>query len=250
MPEGGALKLTTQNLAINTENAAQHFNLAPGKYVHLAITDTGVGMDAATQARIFEPFFSTKARDKGTGLGLAMVYGIIRNHGGRIYVDSAVNQGTTFHIYLPAATTIVASTKPEPPREAPFGHETILLIDDERVILDVAGRILQRLGYAVLQAQDGEEAVRLFAERQHEIALVILDMVMPRLSGREVFRRLQALNPEVRVLLSSGYSTDDDTQAILHEGVIGVVQKPYVMNELAHAVKRALQPRETVIAAP
>lgn len=250
MPEGGTLKLTTKNLAINTENSALHFNLAPGKYVHLAITDTGVGMDAATQARIFEPFFSTKARDKGTGLGLAMVYGIIRNHGGRIYVDSAVNQGTTFHIYLPGTTTIVASTKPEPPREAPFGHETILLIDDERVILDVAGRILQRLGYAVLQAQDGEEAVRLFAERHHEIALVILDMVMPRLSGREVFRRLQALNPEVRVLLSSGYSADGDTQAILHEGVVGFVQKPYVMNELAQAVKRALQPREAVSAAP
>ncbi|MCG3119641.1 MAG: Sensor histidine kinase RcsC [bacterium] len=250
MPEGGALKLTTQNLAIDAENSARHFNLAPGKYVHLTITDTGIGMDAATQARIFEPFFSTKERGKGTGLGLAMVYGIIRNHGGRIYVDSIVNQGTTFHIYLPATTTQAAVSKPEPPRAAPFGHETILLIDDERVILDVASRILKRLGYVVLQAENGEEALRLFSERHHEIALVILDMVMPRLSGREVFRRLQAINPEVRVLLSSGYSADGDAQAILHEGIIGFVQKPYIMNELAQAVKHALQPLETAIAAP
>jgi len=119
--------------------------------------------------------------------------------------------------------------------ETPFGHET----DDERVILDVASRILKRLGYSVLAAPDGHEALRVFAERRHEIALVILDMVMPKLSGREVFRRLKEIDPNVRVLLSSGYSADGEAQAILNEGVIGFVQKPYMMNDLAQAVKRA-----------
>ncbi|GEM_PF-1015522 len=239
MPNGGTITLATQNLDLDAETAAQHFNLASGKYVHLAITDTGVGMDAATQARIFEPFFSTKERGKGTGLGLAMVYGIVRNHGGRIYVDSALGKGATFHIYLPATQAVVAAPKLEPMIEAPFGRETILLIDDERVILDVASRILKRLGYAVLAAPDGHEGLRVFAERRHEIALVILDMVMPKLNGREVFRRLKEIDPNVRVLLSSGYSPDGEAQAILNEGVLGFVQKPYVMNDLAQAVKRA-----------
>ena len=249
MPHGGAITLKTQNLEIDLAMTAPHFNLAPGKYVHLAITDTGVGMDAATQARIFEPFFSTKERGKGTGLGLAMVYGIIRNHDGRIYVDSAIGKGATFHIYLPATRARVAAPSAEPQIDTPFGHETILLIDDERVILEVAGRILKRLGYTVLTTPDGHEGVRVFAERHHEIALVILDMVMPKLGGREVFRRLQAIDPQVRVLLSSGYSADGDAQAILNEGVLGFVQKPYVMNDLAQAVKRAIKPNGTATVA-
>jgi len=248
MPAGGALMLTTQNLEIETQTSAPHFNVAPGKYVHIVITDTGVGMDAATQARIFEPFFSTKERGKGTGLGLAMVYGIVRNHGGRIYVDSAIGKGATFHIYLPATQPAAVITKPEPQLEAPLGHETILLVDDERVILDVASRILKQLGYGVLLAREGQEALRLFAERRQEIALVILDMVMPRLNGREVFRRLKEIDPQVRVLLSSGYSADGDAQAILNEGVIGFVQKPYLVNDLAQAVKRALQANGTTAA--
>ena len=241
MPHGGVVTLTTQNLDLDLATAAQHHNLAPGKYVHVAITDTGVGMDSATQARIFEPFFSTKERGKGTGLGLAMVYGIVRNHGGRIFVESALGKGSTFHIYLPATRTPVAAPQAESPLDTPFGSETILLIDDERVILDVASRILKRLGYTVLVTPDGQEGVRVFAERRHEIALVILDMVMPKLGGREVFRRLKAIDPQVRVLLSSGYSADGDTQAILNEGVLGFVQKPYVMNDLAQAVKRAIK---------
>jgi len=248
MPNGGALMLTTQNLEIETQTAAQHFNVAPGKYVHIVITDTGVGMEAATQARIFEPFFSTKERGKGTGLGLAMVYGIIRNHGGRIYVDSAIGKGSAFHIYLPATQPAAVITKPDPHLEAPLGHETILLVDDERVILDVASRILKRLGYGVLLAREGQEALRVFAERRRDIALVILDMVMPRLNGREVFRRLKEIDPQVRVLLSSGYSAEGDAQAILSEGVIGFVQKPYLVNDLAQAVKRALQANGTTAA--
>ncbi len=250
MPHGGAITLTTQNLELEAATAAQHFNLAPGKYVHLMLADTGMGMDAATQARIFEPFFSTKERGKGTGLGLAMVYGIIRNHDGRIFVESAPGKGSTFHIYLPATRTRVAAAPPEPRLDTPFGHETILLIDDEKVILDVASRILKRLGYNVLTTSDGHEGLRLFAERRQEIALVILDMVMPKLGGREVFRRLKEIDPAVRVLLSSGYSTDGDTQAILSEGVLGFVQKPYALNELAQAVKRAIKPNGTVAVQP
>jgi PAS domain S-box-containing protein len=242
MPDGGALTIMACNLEIEARDAAHHFNVAPGKYVQIAVADTGIGMDTATQARIFEPFFSTKERSKGTGLGLAMVYGIIRNHGGRIHVDSAVGKGTTFHIYLPATPVAIAVSAPAPPAELPFGHGTILLVDDERVILDVASRILKQLGYSVLLAQEGNEALHVFAERRHEIALVILDMVMPKLNGREVFRRMKEIDPAVRVLLSSGYSADGDTQAILSEGVIGFVQKPYLVNDLAQAVKRALQP--------
>ena len=250
MPHGGAITLTTQNLELEAATAAQHFNLASGKYVHLMLADTGMGMDAATQARIFEPFFSTKERGKGTGLGLAMVYGIIRNHDGRIFVESAPGKGSTFHIYLPATRTRVAAAPPEPLLDTPFGHETILLIDDEKVILDVASRILKRLGYNVLTTSDGHEGLRLFAERRQEIALVILDMVMPKLGGREVFRRLKEIDPGVRVLLSSGYSADGDTQAILSEGVLGFVQKPYALNELAQAVKRAIKPNGAVAVQP
>jgi signal transduction histidine kinase/ActR/RegA family two-component response regulator len=248
MPNGGALMLTTENLEIETQTSSSHFNVAPGKYVHIVITDTGVGMDAATQARIFEPFFSTKERGKGTGLGLAMVYGIVRNHGGRIYVDSEIDNGSTFHIYLPVTQSAPVIIKPESQLEAPLGHETILLVDDERVILDVASRILKQLGYGVLLAREGQEALRVFAERRHEIALVILDMVMPRLNDREVFRRLKEIDPQVRVLLSSGYSVEGDAQAILSEGVIGFVQKPYLVSDLAQAVKRALQANGTTAA--
>jgi len=248
MPHGGAITLTTQNLELDLATAAQHFNLTPGKYVHLTIADTGVGMDAATQARIFEPFFSTKERGKGTGLGLAMVYGIIRNHDGRIFVESAPGKGSRFHIYLPATRARVATVRLGPPLDTPFGHETILLIDDEKVILDVASRILKHLGYTVLTTADGHEGVRVFAERRQEIALVILDMVMPQLGGREVFRRLKEIDPNVRVLLSSGYSADGDAQAILNEGVLGFVQKPYAMNDLAQAVKRATKPNGAIVA--
>ncbi|MDZ7363392.1 MAG: ATP-binding protein [candidate division KSB1 bacterium] len=247
MPNGGTLMLATENLEIETKTSSSHFNVAPGKYVHVVISDTGIGMDAATQARIFEPFFSTKERGKGTGLGLAMVYGIVRNHGGRIYVESAIGKGSSFHIYFPATQLAAVIPRPSPQLEAPPGRETILLIDDERVILDVASRILKQLGYGVLLAREGQEALRLFAERRHEIALVILDMVMPRLSGREVFRRLKEIDPQVRVLLSSGYSADGDAQAILNEGVIGFVQKPYLVSDLARAVKRALKPNEAAV---
>jgi len=245
MPNGGVLSITTQNLAIDASTSTQHFNIKPGSYVHLAIADTGSGMDLATQARIFEPFFSTKERSKGTGLGLAMVYGIIHNHNGHIHVDSAVGKGATFHIYLPATQTVATVPAIEPQVEMPFGHGTILIVDDERAILDVASRILKRLGYSVLLAQEGHEALRVFAERRHEIALVILDMVMPRLGGSEVFRRLREIDPEVRVLLSSGYSADDEARAILGEGVTSFVQKPYLVDDLALAVKHALKPNGT-----
>ena len=240
MPFGGTLTLTTRNLVIDTQNSTAHFNIPSGKYVHLLARDTGVGMDAETIARVFEPFFSTKERSKGTGLGLAMVYGIVRNHGGRIYVESAIGTGATFHLYLPATATAAPLLKPPPPGAAPFGHETVLLVDDERVILDVTSRILQRLGYSVLMAHEGGEALRVFRERHREIALVILDMIMPKMSGREVFRRLKEIDPEVLVLLSSGYSADGEAQAILQDGAAGFVQKPYRVNDLAQAVKRVL----------
>jgi PAS domain S-box-containing protein len=240
MPEGGELTLTTRNVEVDAQTASKYLNLTEGKYVHIAIADTGIGMDAATLGRIFEPFFTTKERGKGTGLGLAMVYGIVRNHGGHIYVDSAVGKGTTFHLYLPATMETPQTAAAHQQPDLPLGHETILLVDDERVILDVGSRILNRLGYKVLLAHEGYEALRIFSERHHEIDLVILDMVMPLLNGRDVFRRMKEIDSQVRVLLSSGYSADGDARAILNEGVISFVQKPYLVNDLAMAVRRAL----------
>jgi len=198
-------------------------------------------MDVETQAHLFEPFFTTKREHGGrhSGLGLAMVYSIVRNHGGIIRVDSEPGKGSTFRVYLPVSTQTV--TLPSPPvKSLAGGTETILVVDDEEVIRDVARRILCAAGYTVLTAENGVQAVELFRQRREEIDLVILDMIMPEMSGEETFTRLREIDPQVRTLLSSGYSQEGRAEHILKAGVRGFLQKPYTIEDVLHKVRTVL----------
>jgi len=233
----GTLTLRTANRSLD-ENAAKKLNLDLGDYVTLAISDTGMGMDQNTQAKIFDPFFTTKDRGKerGTGLGLASAYGVVKNHAGAIQVQSELKKGTTFTIYLPAVE-IPAEPQPDSPKTVAFGSETILLIDDEEMILDVTSAILKDIGYQVIVANSGSEALEIFSTRRDEIDLIILDMIMPDMSGGEVLDRLKAIQPDCRVLLTSGYNLDGDAQEILDRGCKGFLQKPFTVEDLSRTIR-------------
>jgi PAS domain S-box-containing protein len=241
MPKGGKLTIETSNAQLSEEFAGQHLSVPPGDYVMLAVSDTGCGMDALTQARIFEPFFTTKEVGKGTGLGLATVYGIVKQSGGSVWVYSEVDQGTTFKIYFPSiegnAERIKADTEIS---ELSAGVETVLLVEDEEVVREMAMEILQECGYQVLQAKDGQEALLLARQHAGEIHLMLTDVVMPRMSGRELTKHLTPLRPDMRVLYMSGY-TDD---AIVHHGVLdegtAFIGKPFSMQALARKVRETL----------
>jgi two-component system cell cycle sensor histidine kinase/response regulator CckA len=243
MLAGGLLTIKARNVTLNEANALP--DLEPGDYVRLSVIDTGTGMNAETMAHIFEPFFTTKreqAGSKHSGLGLAMVYSIIRNHDGAVRVESEPGRGSTFHIYLPV------STRPVTPSELPVevlagGTETILVVDDEQVIREAARRILCTAGYTVLMAENGVQAIETFRQRHgehEEIDLIILDMIMPEMSGEETFTRLREIAPQVRVLLSSGYSQEGRAEDILKAGVRGFLQKPYTLEDVLHKVRAVL----------
>jgi CheY-like chemotaxis protein len=201
-----------------------------------------MGMDAATLEKIFDPFFSTRGAGQGSGLGLASVYGIVKNHGGFINVYSEVGEGTTFNLYLPASENEVA-------REAPgsgqgiiqYGKGTILLVDDEEMILEVGRKMLENLGYRVLTARSGREALDLYRQQGGRIDLVVLDMIMPGMGGGETFDRMRAADETVRVLLSSGYSINGQAEAIINRGCRGFIQKPFSLQDLSIKVSRALK---------
>ena len=239
MPAGGLLTIEARNVILDAGRAPP--DLKPGNYVLLSVSDTGVGMDVETQAHLFEPFFTTKREQGGrhSGLGLAMVYSIVRNHGGIIRVDSELGEGSTFRVYLPVSTR--PATPPNPPvKSLAGGTETILVVDDEGVIRDVARRILCAAGYTVLTAENGVQAIELFRRRHEEIDLVILDMIMPEMSGEETFARLREIDPQVRTLLSSGYSQEGRAENILKAGVRGFLQKPYTIEDVLHEVRAVL----------
>jgi PAS domain S-box-containing protein len=238
MPGGGNLYLESRNVIVD-ENFAHRYSIKKGKYVRISITDTGMGMDKETQERIFEPFFTTKEMGRGTGLGLASAYGIIKNHGGIITVYSESDHGSTFGIYLPASEKAVPAEKPST-KDVLRGHETILLVDDEHMIIDVGKDILQALGYTVIVARNGKDAVRIYREKKDTIDLVILDMIMPGMGGAETFEVLKTINTGVTVLLSSGYSMNGRPAKMLEQGCRGFIQKPYNMAELSQAIRAAL----------
>ena len=238
MPGGGDIFVETENFVLNA-SSIEHFDLQPGNYVKTSVTDTGKGMDKATMDKIFEPFFTTDKTKIGTGLGLASVYGIIKNHGGTIEVYSEKGNGTTFKIYLPASDKAVVGEK-TPSQEVLPGTETILLIDDEDMILEIGREMLEGLGYQVLVAKSGKEAVALYEESADKIQAVILDMIMPGMNGKETFKALQKANPNIKVLLSSGYSIEGDAEEILEMGCQGFIQKPFSLSLLSQKVRSVL----------
>jgi len=240
MPGGGELYLETQNVTLD-EWYIKPYQVEPGRYVKISVTDTGVGMDEATRQRIFEPFFSTKEIGQGTGMGLASVYGIVKNHGGYINVYSEEGKGTTFTVYLPASEGEAADHRPGAD-ELPihYGYETVLLVDDEQIVLEVAGGMLTSLGYTVIAATNGKDAIEAYEKEQDTIDMVILDMIMPGLSGRETCNRLKAINSAVKILLSSGYSIDGQATEILKIGCNGFIQKPFNMKGLSRKIREIL----------
>jgi len=245
MPDGGHLYIKTENTVVE-EDFANTFEITAGRYVQVSVSDTGTGMDETIQERIFEPFFTTKEIGRGTGMGLASVFGIIKNHGGAIDFASRLGEGTTFYIYLPAS-----DAKPAPDYKSrqlraflddvpAKGSEVILLVDDEKVILEVNQPMLEKLGYEVLIARGGIEAVEKYRRHHKQIALVILDMIMPDMGGGEVFDRIIEIKANARVLLSTGYSLLGQAEEILARGCAGVIQKPFNINQLAAKIREVL----------
>ncbi len=239
MPEGGCLSLETANATLDSEQARARFEGRPGEFVRLRVQDTGQGMPAEVRQHIFEPFFTTKELGTGTGLGLAVVFGIVKQHQGWIECASAVDQGTCFDIYLPRGAGVAAVPSP-PTGPVRGGRETILLVDDQEMIRELGERILRPYGYHVLTAADGVEALRLYRRWSQVIDLVILDLLMPGLSGPETLRELRRVRPDVRVLISSGYYANKEGHAPECDGAVGRVSKPYHPQELARAVRLAL----------
>ncbi len=243
MPNGGELIFATTVKPLETEYCVNNpYEIIPGKYIQLCITDNGKGMDEATKSKIFEPFFTTKDQGKGTGMGLASVYGTLKSHGGAINVYSEPDHGTTMKLYFPLVEKGEENNVPmKGEDEAIIGEAHILLVDDEDVVIDTASRMLKNMGYKVSIARNGKEAIEFFKENWKIIDLVILDMVMPKLNGKETNSALKKINPAVLVLLSSGYSINGEAQKILDEGVNGFIQKPYRRVELAQAVNKILK---------
>lgn len=245
MSNGGTLTVSTANIVLD-DSFVKPYDLTPGSYLKISVADTGAGMDEKNIQRIFEPFYTTRPMGEGTGLGLASVFGIIKKHKGIITVDSQVGKGTTFSIYLPAARILQRPKKKDTPRVIASGKPpekgsgTILVVDDEEYILNADKAMLNELGYEVLLANGGKEALRIFGENKDRINLLILDLIMPDLSGEIVYDRIKALRPDVRVILSSGYSIEGQAESILKRGCDGFIQKPYNLNQLALKIKQIL----------
>jgi CheY-like chemotaxis protein len=241
MPQGGLLTIETDNVFLDEAYARDHLEVTPGPYVMLAVTDTGMGMDAATQAHIFEPFFTTKEAGKGTGLGLATVHGIIKQSGGHIWVYSEPGRGTTFKIYLPR---LAEAAMPLQPAVAPAaslrGSETILVAEDDEQLRDVVCQTLRSYGYTVLEARHGSEAILVCGRHQGPIHLVLTDVVMPGMSGGELMERLAPLGRQMKVLFVSGYTEDTAAlQSLLAAGA-PFLEKPFKMTTLVQKVREVL----------
>ncbi len=239
MPGGGDLYLQTVNVYLSDYHT-RPFDLRPGRYVKISVSDTGYGIEEGVIERIFDPFFTTKEMGRGTGLGLASVYGIIKNHRGFINVFSKIGQGTRFNIYLPVSAKKVRKERRHM-EGLTRGSETVLLVDDEEMVVEVGTLMLENLGYTVVVARGGDEAVELYRAQKDAIHMVILDMIMPGMGGGETYEKLKEINENVKVLLSSGYSMDDQAVEILDQGCNGFIQKPFNMKMLSQKIREILE---------
>ena len=241
MPSGGKLTLETANVELDQAYAHDHLGVTPGRYVMILVTDTGVGMEPATQARIFEPFFTTKERGRGTGLGLSTVFGIIQQNHGHVWVDSRPSGGTTFRVYLPRIDALATPIRPRRRPTTLYGNETILLVEDDDQVRAVALAILKKFGYVVIAARNGDEAQRHCEAHADRIHLLLTDVVMPGITGPELARRLQRIRPDMKVLCMSGYTDEDDHSATSSlDTEIEYLQKPFTVEALSLRVRRVI----------
>jgi CheY-like chemotaxis protein len=241
MPLGGVLTLTTCDVKLGDDYVMLHPQVKSGHYVKLAVSDTGTGMNQATKDRIFEPFFTTKEQGKGTGLGLATVYGIVTQSGGHIRVHSEIGQGTSFSIYFPSVETCQLSRKSSPHYKiAPRGNETIMLVEDEEAVRATTKLALQFLGYTVLEAESGAAAIRQCNSHPDPIHLLISDVVMPEMGGRLVAERVATIKPEIKVLFFSGYTDDAVVRHGISKSEVAFLQKPFKLEGLANKVREVL----------
>jgi PAS domain S-box-containing protein len=242
MPDGGRLTIETSNVQLERDYATQHAVVDPGPYVMLTVSDSGTGMDAATKARIFEPFFTTKSQGRGTGLGLATVYGVVKQSGGYVWVYSELGHGTTFKVYLPMVQAPAEKTAPEKTVQGHQpGTETILFVEDEQSVRELVSEYLSARGYQVLDAADGQQALDIAAVHAGKIQLLITDVVMPRLSGRELAARLTAARPDLKVLYISGYTDDSVFRHGVLQGGMDFMQKPFNLKALAAKIREVLE---------
>jgi PAS domain S-box-containing protein len=238
MASGGELFIKTDNVVLD-EESARPFEVTPGRYVGIWVRDTGIGIPEKILPKIFDPFFSTKPKSRGTGLGLASTYGIVKNHGGCINVYSQAGQGATFRILLPACDRpAVETSMPDAPRRAQPG--TVLVVDDESYVLEAEAKMLQRLGHEVLRAGSGQRALELFQQRQDQIDFVVLDLVMPQMSGGDVFKALRELDPAVKILVASGFSLEEEGKKLLQQGGAQIIPKPFSLSQLSDKISRLL----------
>jgi len=236
MPAGGDLFIESRNVTLEDEET-EPFGIKAGPYAEIIVRDTGVGMDENTRLRIFEPFFTTKDVGSGTGLGLAFVYGVIKNHGGMVRIFSEKGKGSTFKIYFPAEPH---DSEESFKVDAAEGMETILIVDDEEINISVMQEWLEILGYKVMTALNGQDAINLYQKHGQDIQLVILDMVMPGMNGGEVFDVMKTIHPDVRAILSSGYSIDGKAKEIMLRGMKAFIQKPFRIDSLAQKIREVL----------
>ena len=240
MPDGGKLTIETTNAVLGQEYCRAHVGAQAGEYVFLRVSDTGHGMDREILQHVFEPFYTTKAVGRGTGLGLATVYGIVKQHSGHIECKSKLDRGTTFSIYLPAMEmeeTSDVATSGEMPA---FGTETILLVDDEESVMELGDQMLTLAGYTVLKARNGKEALEIYLEKRDDISLVILDLIMPVMGGSQCMEEILKVHPKAKILLASGYAADEPTKQVIEAHAKGFVVKPFKAKEILRTIRQVL----------
>ncbi|MGD0500110.1 MAG: ATP-binding protein [Bryobacteraceae bacterium] len=240
MPNGGRLMIETAGVTLDDTYARTHLDVKPGPYVLIAVSDTGHGMDAETQRRIFEPFFTTKGRERGTGLGLATVYGIVKQAGGDIWVYSEPGKGTTFKLYFPKASAPPDPPPNPPPAAEPDGAETILLVEDDPAVRELSARMLKRMGYHAITASSGAEALEIAASHAGEIALLLTDVVMPHMNGAQLAAELRASRPDVRIVYVSGYTENTASHLGVLEAGARFLAKPFTREALARTLRESL----------